>query len=483
MNRRLGKTLAALAVPALGMLGGAGLALAAPAAESGSVAVLAQAPAEAPAQLAVTIYDNGSKLSDSDRELLETETARIELPPQVQHVTYVTFDEIDDDLNDAILDWAGHNAPELVPDGTGEGAKWAPGQLIVAVSTGAREVGIYCGDDVCSALDLFAGAHLDRSLDDMKPPLKDSRENVAVAFLDGVRTAADPSLVASQGDDGVSAPVVGGVVGGIAAVAGGLTWWAVAAERKKKTARARTQFDHISREWGEVAQRLDQIDIRANSLSSPIADAELRRQWDQVRAEFVAVGDIVSETGLTPESENKDFLRHAKQIGAADQALNRIKHAEDNIETIFRMEQGDDTVRHTRLTELAEDLQAASVETKDTTLRERLGQTEKQVLALRENRQDPQFMDRFAEQIRSAQSLLAQVHKQEMKGLKIDTDTRHAPRIYDADYRVGHGYGGYVPFYYLSAWHADDQSAATTSSSTNTSFSSGFSGGGGSSGY
>lgn len=481
MTRRLGTTLAALAVPALAALGsGAGVALAAPGPGAPVTAVLAQAPAEAPAQTDVVIHDNGGRLSDADREMLEAETPKIALPEQVREVVYVAFDDIDeDDLNDAILAWAGAHAPELVPDGTGEGAKWAPGTLIVAVSTGAREVGVYCGDNVCSALDLFEGDHLDRTLEDMKPPLKDDRENVAVAFLDGVRTASDPSLV----EEGMSGPAIGAMVGGIGAALGLVIWWAAAHERKKKIDTAREQFGHVSREWGEVAQRLDQIDIRANSLTSPIADAELRRQWDEVRAEFVGVGDIVSETGLTPEAEDKEFHRHAARIGEADQALTRMQTAEDNIETLFQMEQGDSTVRHTRLTELAEDLQKAVVETKDSALRERLEGAEKQALELRERREDPQFMDRFAELIRSAQSLLALVRQAEMDGLEVGTEERHAPRIYDADWRVGHGYGGYVPFYYLSTWHAADTAAAASTSSTNTSFSSGFSGGGGSSGY
>src|SRR5699024_7872915 len=73
-----------------------------------------------------------------------------------------------DNFNDDVLDWAGRNMPELVPDGTGKGATWENGTLILGVGTSTRTNGVYCGNDVCQDLDIFEGPHLDASLEAMK---------------------------------------------------------------------------------------------------------------------------------------------------------------------------------------------------------------------------------------------------------------------------------------------------------------------------
>ena len=432
----------------------------------------------------VVISDVQGQLSESDRRLLEQETPRIDLPEQVNEVSYVVFgDTPAENLNDGILQWAGAQRPELVPDGTGEGAKWAPGTLIVAVGTDIREVGVYCGDDVCAALDLFSGSHLDRSLEEMKDPLRDKRANIAVALLTGARTAADPSLqVERTGPSG--GQVAAGLAGG-AVLLGGIGGGVYAMTRRQGVARAREKWDTVSQKFGDAGQRLDQIDIRANSLSSPIADAELRRQWDTVRSEFVSAGETVSELDLSPDSPNSAFWAKRKKIGAAEAALTRLENAENNIERIFQMEQGNDTVRHAELSSLLEDITKAATETKNNELVKRLGALEQQVQALRDNRSDPAFMDKFAEYIRSYGHLLSLVRDKEMDELSLEDDGRHAPRIYDRGYRVGYGYANWTPYYLMATWHHEDVRAAesASSSSTNTSFSSGFSGGGGSSGY
>src|SRR5699024_3195400 len=49
-----------------------------------------------------------------------------------------------------------------------------------------------------------------------------------------------------------------------------------------------------------------------------------------------------------------------------------------------------------------------------------------------------------------------------------DAGDRRAPRLYDRDWRVGHGYGGFVPFAMVSSWHAHDVQAAQAASSGTT---------------
>ena len=132
-------------------------------------------------------------LSPGDQDLLRTETGRIAFPPQVAHVEYLVFDDDGDNLNDTTERFAQAERPDLVAE---DREKWAPGTLIVANDTEARDVGIYCGDDVCAALDLFEGGHLDGSLEAMKDPMR--RENHAVGLLAGAQAAADPTVQAPE---------------------------------------------------------------------------------------------------------------------------------------------------------------------------------------------------------------------------------------------------------------------------------------------
>lgn len=448
---------------------------------------LAQAPADTAdtATTNVEISDPYDLVSDSAEQTLREETPKIELPEQVSEVSYIVFDDIDGNLNDHLLQWSADNRPELVPDGTDKGDSWANGQLIVAVSMGERENGVYCGDDVCAALDLFEGPHLDRALEDMKPGLGDDGDapNFTVAFLDAVRTAADPSLVVE--DNGPSGATMAAIGGGIGAVVVGGGGWAYVYSRRKKTAQAKEHYDYVSREFGSVAQRLDHIDIRANSLTSPIANAELRRQWEEVRDEFLALGDVIGNTGLTANSTDAEFRTHHDELAAAAESVEHIENAEKNIERIFQMEHGDSAARREELTQLSEDIISAQTETKDENLTARLGALESEALELRDALAAEDFMDRYADLLRAYSHLLELIKNEEMPELDEDAEDRHAPRIYERDYRVGHGYAGWVPFVYMNSWYHSDILAgqSASSSGTNTSFSSGFSGGGGSSSF
>ena len=98
------------------------------------------------------------------------------------------------------------------------------------------------------------------------------------------------------------------------------------------------------------------------------------------------------------------------------------------------------------------------------------------------------FMDRYARLVVDYRLVVEAIRDREMSDVDAaeDAGDRHAPRLYDAEWRAGYGYNGFVPFYVASSWHSHDVQAAqaASSSTTNTSFSSTtFSGGGGSSGY
>ena len=439
--------------------------------------------AEAP-DITVGITDPDGVLNATATDTLVNETPLIDFPDQVRDVTYIVLDSSEDGLgtneqfNDGLLDWVGDNEEHLVPDGTGEGAAWAPGSLIIALGVSSRGYGVYCGDDVCSALDLFEGSHLDRTLADMKPGLQ--RGNWAVGMLDGARTAADPSLVAEESGPTQTQVLTG--AGVLAVVGGGGAWWAVAATRRKKAATARGQFTEISDRYADVALRLDQIDVRANSLTSPIADDELRRQWAECRDSFLSVDSLLSATGLSQGADDKAFRSHATTLAEAHTAMNRTIRAEDTIDRIFAMEHGDARVRRRELVSLSEDVSAARAATTSPVLQEMLADVASDVDALSGDLDAADFMDRYAATVRAYGHALSLVREKEMSELSMDAEERHAPRIYDTGYRVGAGYGNWIPFALISSWHSADVQAAQSSSSsgTNVSFNSGFSGGGGS---
>lgn len=443
----------------------------------------APAPAPAPAQaVAVGITDRADALSPGDEDLLRAETARIALPPQVRHVEYLTFDDGGDNLNDTTERFAQADRPDLV---AADRKKWAPGTLLVANDGRSRKVGLYCGDDVCAAMDLFEGRHLDGALEAMKDPLR--RGNTAAGLLAGARAAADPTVLAPEpaGAPGWLPWALG--AGGV--VAAGAIGAGVAASRKKKAATARERYDRVSREYGRVAGELDGLDVRANSLTSPLADDELRGQWADVRDRFLALDTVMGRIGdLRPGSKDSEFRAKAADIDTAHETVDQMEVAERNIDELFRMEQGDAAVRRRQLGELHEDMLAAALGTKDERLAAEARALDARADELARDTAAPDFMDRYARLVVDHRIVVEAIREREMADVEQaeDAGDRHAPRLYERDWRAGYGYQGFVPYYVVSSWHAHDVQAAeaASSSSTNTSYSNAsFSGGGGSSGY
>ena len=352
----------------------------------------------------------------------------------------------------------------------------------MAVGVETRGNGVYCGDDVCSVLDLFEGGHLDQTLEDMKPGLQ--RGNYAVGMLDGVRTAADPSRVMEESEGSEDGGLFGWLWGAGAAISGVAVIWAFRVRRKIITATAREQFTRISTDYGDVAQRLDQIDVRAHSLTSPIANDALRLQWTECRDEFLRVNDMVGSTGLTPTSTDRQFRKHHETIAEADTAVTRMNTAEKNIDRIFGMEQGNRTTRKSELTKFIGDINEAEAGTDNPAVTDQLKALEARARELRDSPEaltGPDFMDQFSTLVSEYSRVITLVAK-EMEHLDRTKEDRVAPQIWDSDYRVGSGYRGWVPYATVRAWHEEDVAAYESSdSSTDTSFSSGFSGGGGSS--
>ena len=338
-------------------------------------------------------------------------------------------------------------------------------------------MGVYCGDDVCDAADIYADGRLDGILDRMRPPLRNG--NLAAGLLEGTKAVADPAAV-REGSDGPAwlgwAVGVGGVTLGL-----GLVGWAAVSVRRQRAATAREQFDEVQRDYGRVAQELQAIDIRAHSLTSPLANDQLRVQWEEVKAGFLDLNDTFDRLGgLRADSPDRAFRDHAPAIAVAHEQVARLRTAEEHIDLLARMEHGDTEVRRRELTDMHEDILQASVDTAD----RRLELLDARVLDLRGRLDAPTFMDEFSDLVTEHRILVEAAQRRLYEDSGVEAEERDAPALWDTGWRPGN----YVPYAMVHSWHSEDVSAAADSSSGSSSAttgysSGGFSGGGGSSSY
>jgi uncharacterized membrane protein YgcG len=455
----------------LGFLTGAGALL--PGAATASAAVVTRG---------VEVIDLADDLSEADEELLRERTPVLELPGEVTDVTYLLFPETDENLNDTVREFGEDERPDLI---SAERDKWAPGALIVAVGLDPRRMGVYCGDDVCAATGIYEEGRLDGILDRMETPLRNG--NWAAGMLEGATAAGDPTAVReSSRAPGWLGWAIGGGIGALA-LGGGTA--AVVATRRSQVKKARGQFDEVQRDYGRVAQELQAIDVRAHSLTSPLANDALRRQWEEVKDGFLGLNETFGQLeGLRHDSPDAKFRELRGPIATAHEQVSRMKTAEENIELLAGMEHGDAELRRRELTELHEDILEAGAGVGDAGLRERLSLLDARVLDLRSRLNAPGFMDEFADLVGDHRVLVAAAQQRlyEESGVdEVSADDRRAPAVWESGWRPAYGYGNYVPFTVVHAWHSSDQQAASSaSSSATTGYSSGgFSGGGGSRGF
>lgn len=463
------------------LLLGLGIAGASPAPTAESV--LAQASVAT--AVAVAIHNPDGELSDSDVAFLTDSTEAVDLPASVDTVDYLILSENDENFNDSVLEYAKNSAPELLDDPSlpDDEMKFAPGHLIVGVGLDPRSMGVYCGDDVCNEIGIYNEGRLDGILDEMREPLRQG--NWAAGMLAGTQGAADPTVI--QEDNSLSGGAIAGIVGGVVVAGGAAAAGGVGYAQKKKAKKARERFDYVSANYGRVAQELQSIDIRAHSLSSPLANDALRTQWEDVKGRFLGLHEQMDQlSGLNASSKNSDFRKKSQEIEEAHETVTQMETAEENVERLAKMEHGDEETRRRELTQLHEDVLEAEVTAKDEdgALAQRLRELDERVLALRGELAATDFMDRYADLLSDARVLNEAVRQKMYADLKQTTD-HEAPTIYQSGWQPGIGYHNYVPFILFSTWHQADysasQAAASSSSpSANTSFSSGFSGGGGS---
>ncbi|MEX3505280.1 DUF5129 domain-containing protein [Corynebacterium sp. LK2510] len=468
-----GAVVGAATLVALGVGGTVAATLEVPSAEQVAIQYSDQAPR-------MLIDDPGNQLTAADRDRLERDAAQFTYPDTVETLHFLVFDTSRDNFNDTVLEYLQDNYPDEVDTDV-----YSDGVLIFAVDPNAREIGAYGGEDVDAQIKLRD--RVDTILEAMRPGMRDN--NIPGGLIAGLREATNPEVVDtylldSARGDRLAAALGAGAGSGGAVLAGGGLWVAARNRRKAAIEKARNQYELITREYTELSGRLDSIDIRANSLTSAFADNEMRRDWAEVRGRFLALHETVSGpggVGSIDPSNDTQLYDHRDMLESASRVTTQVSNAEDNINRLFAVENGDAATRRSELTELRRDITRAVLDVEDPQLRARLSDLEARVDTLDRNPGAPGFLDDFVRLLDDHRVIMQAVKDRQFSDVK-EHNALERPRIYDATYT----YPNYVPFIALSSWHSSNVQAeqqAQASSGTNTSYSSGFSGAGGSGGY
>ena len=466
------------------LAGGVGAAIDAP--QRADFEVANTAEMEITSTFSTEVHNPEGVLSADDEARLERDAERIDAPAVVEQLHYMVFEENDDNVNDTVEEYLRDNRPDLIGDDY-----FADGVLIVGVGLDPRQAFIFAGEDVAEALDLRDSSHLDDALDAIKPGVKDN--NIPAGLFAGANAATDISTLAEDRyndavGDRIAAMVGSGIGGGGAIFATGLGVGAYRRSKAKKIAQARAEMSLVGKEYGQLAARLDQVDIRAHSLTSPFANATMRSEWEEVRDRFFHIHDQVDSLGnLTSRDSDEQFLKNADEIHQAALTTRELSYAEENIDKLYRLEHGDDVVRRTELQALRDDVVEAQVALDDAKsgLYLELQNLRERADSLMNSTQSPDFLDQYVILLGDYRTALEQLRKQKFNDLDESENTAlTAPGITSPDYRAGYGYNNFVPFWALSTWHSTNSAAQSSGdSSANTGFSSGFSGAGGSSSF
>lgn len=444
------------------------------------VPTIATQPAAA---LSFTIDDPQGILSSDDRQALVDNQQRLQLAAPVRSVYYLMLGKSRSNVNDSVEEFFRAHHPEAIKEDT-----WADGVLILGVATDQRKVFAFAGDDVASTVNLED--RLETIIDSMVPGMRDN--NIPAALFNGTRTAADSATVQEVRQQAAADDRTGIIFTG-AAVSGAVGFAAssIAIQRRRRRARAiataREDYQLVTGTYADLAARLDSLDIRAHSLHSELADATLRRQWEDVRDRFLALHEVVNGAGGLGDiaiADPKQAYTHHTQLSEAATTVTQLGHAEDNINRIFNIENGDAASRRLALADIRNDLRKAEREISGQTLLAQVRALLAEVEALDANVTAPNFVDRFVRVLGDYRELLEAVKNTEFNDVK----ERHqlvTPTLYDP----GYWYSNYITYSMLNSWHTSNVQAAeaataqSSSGGINTSFSSGFSGAGGSGGY
>ncbi|OFP87843.1 hypothetical protein [Corynebacterium sp. HMSC059E07] len=433
------------------------------------------------------IMDPDDVLTPEEEERMLSDVSRIAAPDVVQGLHYMVFAKNKENVNDSVEEYLRDNHPELIGKD-----KFADGQVFVGVGLDPRQAFVFAGEDVSGPMKLRKGdSHLEQSIEAIKPGVRDG--NIPAGLFAGAAAAIDVDRAADaqyeSAKDGRIGAAIGlgaaglGVGGAGAGIVGGTR-----RSRQKKVQQAREDWDYVSQTYAGVAQRLGEIDIRAHSLQSGLVDERLREDWEGLRDDFLAIdAQVGSLMSIPADAPDEQFRSYAEPIAHARELCERVETAEVNIEKLRRIEDADADARRFELYELGKDLAQAGYLAADidSALERHAKELENAAVALSNEPNHPQFMERYLELL--DRTALLSEHLQAQLQKRNEADERpERTRIYASNFFAGSGYHGYVPFYVVSTWDSDATTARDSSSSSggvNSGFSSGFSGSGGSSSF
>ncbi|CAB0528007.1 hypothetical protein CIP101352_02145 [Corynebacterium diphtheriae] len=160
--------------------------------------------------VAVEIHDRDGVLNAEDQRRLLNNTDNIEVAQVVKQVHYIVFRTNDENVNDTVENYLRDQRPDLIGK-----EYFTDGVLIIGVGLDPRQAFIFAGNDVADAFDLRESAHLEQSLDAIKPGVKDG--NIPAGLSNGLRTAVDVHAIEEQqynsAVDARMAALVGGGLG------------------------------------------------------------------------------------------------------------------------------------------------------------------------------------------------------------------------------------------------------------------------------
>lgn len=405
------------------------------------------------------------------------------------------FGNNDYNVNDTVERYMRDNLDQFI-----EKDVFADGVLIVGVGLEPRQAFVFAGEDVADTFDLRDNSnHLNASIDAMKEGVVNN--NIPAGLFASAAKAIDvdelkENQMETSFNRATSVGKYGGMIGGIGGLIMGMGVVDMREERRKKLEEARSNKSKILNKYTELSENLDEIDIRANSLTSPFIDKTLRSEWSEVRDSFLRYNDVIhGVNGIgTISDEDEDVLvdRH-EEIKNVAESVDHVEVAQKNINRLFQLEQGDAVVRMKELSDMRNDLLKARGESLISShTRDYIEKIISKIELLMDKIENEKFLEGFILVLDEYNAVIQQVQIDVEREMNIPVRVQESrPRVYDNRYRYG-GTVIYSSYDDVDRWHRENRRAereyqeqkareSRSSSSSSSSFSSGFSGSGGSS--
>lgn len=297
-------------------------------------------------------------MSPSQEKQLKDDAHRIETIDGVENLVYLVFGNNDYNVNDTVERYMRDNLPQFI-----EKDVFADGVLIVGVGLSPRQAFVFAGEDVADTFDLRDNSnHLNASIDAMKEGVVNN--NIPAGLFASAAKAIDvdelkENQIETSFNRVTSVGKYGGMIGGIGGLIMGMGVVDMREERRKKLEEARSNKSKILNKYTELSENLDEIDIRANSLSSPFIDKTLRNEWSEVRDGFIKYNDVihgVNGIGTISDDDEDILIERYEEIKNVAESVDHVEVAQKNINRLFKLERGDSAVRMKELSDMRSDL-------------------------------------------------------------------------------------------------------------------------------